>query len=204
MTRFSRLATSAALMAGLLLASPVAMAADPHGQGGGAHAGPAAGRGAMPPRGFRGVPPGYQGAAPRGGPGVAPRSSPGVGPGGGFGAPSPGRFALGRRGADLGRFNGHTFAGLSPRERGLWQGGAWRHVQHGGYLGWWWVVGDQWFYYPGPIYPYPWYIGTPYYYDYYDYYPAPGYYWYYCEDPPGYYPYVQVCYGPWEPVPPQY
>ena len=27
--------------------------------------------------------------------------------------------------------------------------------RHGGRGGWWWVVGDAWYYYPQPVYPYP-------------------------------------------------
>lgn len=174
MSGLSKLAASAAVVAGLLFASSAAIAADPPGHGG------------MPPHGFRGAPSGFHGVLPGGG-----------------GGPAPGRFAIGRPGNDLGRFNGHTFSGLTPGERGAWQQGGWRHVEHNGYLGWWWVVGDSWFFYPAPIYPYPLYIGPDYYYNYYDYYSTPTYYWYYCEDPAGYYPTVQECNGPWEPVPPQ-
>jgi hypothetical protein len=109
---------------------------------------------------------------------------------------------MGRPGHDLGAFRGHSFRQFSPTERDAWTRGGWRHVNHNGYLGWWWVVGDDWFFYPAPIYPYPLYVGPDYYYDYYSYYPAPAYYWYYCEDPPGYYPAVQDCNVPWQPVPP--
>ena len=68
--------------------------------------------------------------------------------------------------------------------------------------GWWWIVGDVWFFYPAPIYPYPLYIGSLDYYDYYDRYGTPDYYWYYCTNPQGYYPYVQECIGTWHAVPP--
>ena len=65
------------------------------------------------------------------------------------------------------------------------------HGGHGGFL----------FFYPGPIYPYP-------YYD--SYYMSPPLYeapqvpgsWYYCDDPPGYYPYVKECRTPWNAVAP--
>lgn len=93
---------------------------------------------------------------------------------------------------------------LTAEQRTAWQHGGWHHAWHNGHWGWWWVVGSGWFFYPEPIYPYPEYIGTDYYYDYYNEFGAPGYYWYYCEDPQGYYPYVQQCNGPWEPVPPTY
>lgn len=177
MSKSTKPALGAALAAVSLLAlaavSPPALADD------------ASPRSAMPSRGFHGVPPSFQGRLP------SPRNAPGAG-----------RFALGRPGHDLGLFMGHDYAHLSPADRILWQGGGWRHEMHDGYLGWWWVVGDSWFYYPSPIYPYPAYIGPQYYYDYYSYYPAPPYYWYHCEDPLGYYPSVQDCRGPWEPVPP--
>lgn len=177
MSVLSRLALSAAFVAGLGLALP-AMAADrPARSHGGTHS--------MPPRGFRSAPPGFHGRLPdvrR--PGAAPRSS----------------FAYPRR--DLGTFRGRSFSRFSARDHTIWRGGAWRHVVHDGHLGWWWVVGGLWYFYPAPIYPYPTYIGPAYYYDYYTRYGAPSYYWYYCEDPPGYYPYVQQCNEPWEPVPP--
>lgn len=32
---------------------------------------------------------------------------------------------------------------------------------------------------------------------------APSSYWYYCADPPGYYPEVKECQGDWQPVPPR-
>jgi hypothetical protein len=79
-----------------------------------------------------------------------------------------------------------------------WRRGRWVNERHGGHLGWWWVVGDLWYFYPEPIYPYP----EPY---------LPPdvvvpdagtvQYWYYCDDPSGYYPYVRECAAAWEPVP---
>lgn len=36
-----------------------------------------------------------------------------------------------------------------------WHGGHWFHGPHGGRPGWWWVIGDSWYYYPAPVYPYP-------------------------------------------------
>ena len=80
------------------------------------------------------------------------------------------------------------------------------------------------FYYGAPYYPYPYPYAYPYAYPYY-YRPAPpppAYYdappprdygppppnaepqeqsWYYCQDPQGYYPYVQDCRGEWQVVP---
>lgn len=183
MSRLSRIVASAALVGGLALAAS-ALAADPP-QG---HAGSPRGTvgGGMPPRGFHGAPSGYHGALPRGGPG-----------------PGASRYQLGRPGHDLGAFNGRGFSRFTGQDREQWRGGGWRHEYHNGHLGWWWVVGGLWYFYPEPIFPYPTYVGPDYYYDYYNYYSQPSYYWYYCEDPPGYYPDVQQCNGEWEPVPPE-
>lgn len=92
-----------------------------------------------------------------------------------------------------------------------WRSGYWNHGWHDGRLGWWWVVGGLWAFYPAPVYPYP----SP---------PvvvvqepspppvvvqpnppasvAPGgtQYWYHCQSPKGYYPYVTSCPGGWRPV----
>jgi len=108
----------------------------------------------------------------------------------------------GHSGHDLGSYHGHDFGHFTADERDHWQHGEWRHSWHNGHYGWWWFVGGDWFFYPGPIYPYPEYVGPDYWYDYEDEYGPPSYYWYYCEDPAGYYPYVQQCNGPWQPVPP--
>ena len=90
---------------------------------------------------------------------------------------------------DIRHFHDHDFA--------YWRGGRWFHGAHGGRLGWWWVVGPSWYFYPAPIYPYP------------DPYvppvvnaPPPSQTWYYCANPPGYYPYVAQCLVPWRPVVP--
>ena len=94
------------------------------------------------------------------------------------------------------------------RDLARWRGGHWFHGPHGGRPGWWWVVGDFWYFYPAPIYPYPdpflppgVVAGppvapqpvAP---------PAPAQY-YYCDNPPGYYPYVSTCPTPWRAVPAQ-
>ncbi len=95
-------------------------------------------------------------------------------------------------------FHGRDFARLNTRELSAWRGGVWRHEQHAGYLGWWWVVGGFWYFYPEPVYPYPAYIS-----DYLVPVPMPisPQYWYYCDDPPGYYPDVQACYDSWQMIP---
>lgn len=89
---------------------------------------------------------------------------------------------------DIHRFHDHDFD--------RWQRGRWVQGRHAGRLGWWWVVGPTWYYYPQPIYPYP------------DPYvppavaPAPNA-WYYCPPRRAYYPYVATCPGPWQVVPAQ-
>jgi len=101
---------------------------------------------------------------------------------------------------DIHHFHEHDIA--------VWRGGRWFHGDHGGRLGWWWIVGGVWYFYPAPIYPYPdpflppgAVAGppvapqpvAP---------PAPAQY-YYCDNPPGYYPYVSTCPTPWRAVPAQ-
>lgn len=94
------------------------------------------------------------------------------------------------------RMSGPAFRG----DRDSWRGGNWRHERHNGRLGWWWVVGDFWSFYPEPIYPYPAYYDDD------DDYASPavvGGTWYYCAHPQGYYPYVRRCDTRWEAVPAQ-
>lgn len=92
-------------------------------------------------------------------------------------------------------------------QRSGWHRGGW----YGGYWGPRVFIGGP-FWYPGPYaYPYPPYaapvyqppvvVEPP---------PSPAYveprsstYWYYCQDPPGYYPYVASCSGEWQQVAPQ-
>jgi hypothetical protein len=113
------------------------------------------------------------------------RQHPGQGPGHGY----PQHRGQQWHG-DIARFHQHDW--------GVWRGGHWAHAHHGGRLGWWWVVGPSWYYYPAPVYPYPspWepaeviVSGPP-----------PARFWYYCDATRNYYPYVSVCPGGWRPVP---
>jgi hypothetical protein len=112
-------------------------------------------------------------------------------------------------------------------EMGRWRGGQWRNSCFAGRCGWWWFAGGQWYFYDRPIYPYPLIVseyayvepGAPVYavpppavYVA----PAPGYpppqpqaapppatpqVYYYCDNPAGYYPYVQSCPSQFRPVP---
>lgn len=91
------------------------------------------------------------------------------------------------------------------RDMDRWRGGYWVHGDHDGRLGWWWLVGGLWYFYPQPIYPYP----DPYTPPYVPVQPAapmpnappPPQYWYYCNSAKAYYPYVQSCPGGWKAVP---
>ncbi len=89
---------------------------------------------------------------------------------------------------DIHHFHDHDF--------GVWRGGHWFHGNYGGRLGWWWVVGPSFYFYPTPIYPYP----DPYVPPVVTVPPAAAATWYYCPNPPGYYPYVTQCPVPWQPV----
>ncbi len=80
----------------------------------------------------------------------------------------------------------------------VWRDGRWAHQRHDGRLGWWWITGGTWYYYPAPVYPYPDpYVPPPYtvapYGDNGD--------WYYCPSYEQYYPYVARCPEPWLRVP---
>lgn len=88
-----------------------------------------------------------------------------------------------------------------------WRAGHWRHGAHDGRLGWWWVAGGLWYFYPRPVYPYP------------DAYAPPvavipqtpppvpdasapqAQNWYYCASAKAYYPYVSSCPEGWKMVP---
>jgi hypothetical protein len=106
-------------------------------------------------------------------------------------------FREGFRGdRDIRHFERHDY--------GVWRSGHWRHRRHEGRLGWWWVVGGIWYFYPEPIYPFP------------DPYipppvvvaqppqpsgPPPAQNWYFCASSNSYYPYVSSCPEGWKAVP---
>jgi hypothetical protein len=144
----------------------------------------------------RGGAPGGGGRPPTGG---APGSAPGGGaPGGAWHGRPPGGPS------------GGGWHGAPPR--GVWHGGGWRGGWYGPgvgiylggpvYWGGWWpyAYGYPYAYpyaYPGyvPAYP-PVYIEK-------NEQPAPTNYWYYCQEPAGYYPYVRECGQAWITVVPQ-
>jgi hypothetical protein len=97
-------------------------------------------------------------------------------------------------------WHGHDMHHFHGYDEHMWHGGRWFHGPHGGRDGWWWIVNGGWYFYPAPVYPYP----NPYvppvvvpaq--------PAPpaSAFWYYCSNPPGYYPYVPSCATNWVAVP---
>ena len=94
---------------------------------------------------------------------------------------------------DIRRFHDHDIR--------VWRSGRWYHGHHDGRVGWWWIVGTLWYFYPRPIYPSPdpylppTVIVQPS--------PPPSRYdvWYYCDSARAYYPYVQSCPGGWRMVP---
>ena len=102
-------------------------------------------------------------------------------------------FAQGHHDGGHGGF-GHS-GGFGGGFHNHWHGGNWHQGWHNGRWGWWWIVpGLGWYSYDAPVYPYP------------DPYAPPGYaaapggqFWYYCTNPPGYYPYVAQCNVPWHP-----
>ena len=177
----------------------------------------------MPPRGFHGTPPGFQGNTrgfsrpdsrnfQRDFNGSRARDFRGP-PSRDFGNRTTRDFQRPPRGVQGGQeqsrtmtshqfhgFHGHDFAHFTSQEREHWKHGNWHHGRHHGRNGWWFVADDFWFFYDSPIYPYPGYVS--YYYDDGYYGDQSDYYWYWCDDPQGYYPYVQECNGPWIPVAP--
>jgi hypothetical protein len=77
---------------------------------------------------------------------------------------------------------------------GYWRVGHWWNGTYGGRVGWWWIVGPDWYWYPEPIYPYP------------DPFLPPGAtagFWYWCDYYQQYYPYVGACPSGWRAVPAQ-
>ena len=108
---------------------------------------------------------------------------------------------------DGGRHWNGNIREFHTRDLPRWRAGYWHHGVHADRLGWWWVIGGLWYFYPQPVYPYP------------DPYtppvvviqqtppavsstPAPqAQNWYYCASAKGYYPYVPSCPEGWEMVP---
>ncbi len=111
-------------------------------------------------------------------------------------------WALPRYGAGGGgRWHDTDIRRFHEHDLDRWRAGAWRHGWRDGHVGWWWVVGDVWYFYPAPVYPYPDpyqppMASTP---------PpdAPPAVYYFCDSLRGYYPYVPSCPTGWRVVPAQ-
>jgi hypothetical protein len=99
-------------------------------------------------------------------------------------------------------FRGGAVVAWGPEDIGLWRGGYWHHGVYGSRVGWWWAVGGAYYWYPEAVYPYPSVASevvvtqtptviTP---------PAAAPSYYYCDNPAGYYPQIQVCNQPFRPV----
>jgi hypothetical protein len=118
---------------------------------------------------------------------------------------------------DLDRGRGPAWGGdirhFEGRDLQHWRSGYWQRANHGGRLGWWWVIGGLWYFYPQPVYPYP----DPFRPPVVVVQPSapvvtvptapvvveqvPQQVWYYCEASASYYPYVASCPGGWKTVP---
>lgn len=99
----------------------------------------------------------------------------------------------------------HGHIGPPPHFYGPhWREGYWHYGWYGGHLGWWWVIDGAWYLYPTPVYPYPDVVTVPV-----VTLPAPAPvpaatgqpFWYWCDQPAGYYPTVPTCSIPWKAVP---
>jgi hypothetical protein len=96
-----------------------------------------------------------------------------------------------------GGWRDHDIRRFRDNDFGFWREGHWFQGRHGRRVGWWWIVGGVWYFYPQPIYPYPDPFQPPIIAG-----PQPsGPLYYYCDAPRGYYPYVSTCASGWRPVP---
>lgn len=120
------------------------------------------------------------------------------------------------RPAERYEFRGHDVRRFDEHELRHWRGGFWRNSCYGGRCGWWWASSGQWYFYDRPVYPYPLLVSgivvaapvvvappmvmpaqpAPLIAR-----PAPRH-WYYCDNPPGYFPVVQSCSVPFREVAP--
>ncbi len=101
-------------------------------------------------------------------------------------------------------FHGRDYHRFSPYERRVWGNGYWYRGYYGPRYGWWWRTGGYWYPYEEPVYPYPTYVPPPVVVSAPPPAPevqAPPQFWYYCDNPSGYYPYVRDCPTPWRTVP---
>ncbi len=109
-------------------------------------------------------------------------------------------------------FRGRDVRHFGGRDLALWRGGRWRQEWHNGRFGWWWFAGGAWYFYDQPVYPYPDVVSDVVYAEPEVEAPAapepvqmsgppPAQSWYFCDNPRGYYPYIQSCATGFRPVP---
>lgn len=101
----------------------------------------------------------------------------------------------------------HDIRHFEDHHLSVWRSGSWHHGSHEGRFGWWWIAAGTWYFYTGPIYPYP----DPYLPPIVVVQPTPestnpaiqppAQSWYYCEASKSYYPYVSSCPAGWKSVP---
>lgn len=122
-------------------------------------------------------------------------------------------------------FRSHDTRHFQHNDLIRWRGGRWNNSCFNSRCGWWWLAAGQWYFYERPTYPYPLVVSniefaeptyvvpsypepahtpvapTPVIVPARD--PAPGpQFWYYCDNPQGYFPSVQTCAIPFRQVPP--
>ena len=105
-------------------------------------------------------------------------------------------------------FRDHDVHRFGRDDLARWQGGRWNRTCYSGRCGWWWFASGQWYFYDQPVYPYPLVVSGVAYVE-----PvavvaapevvqvapapmsvaAPPKFWYYCDNPRGYYPSVGTC-----------
>ena len=156
------------------------------------------------------------------GPGVAHAPAGHPGPGVAHapaGHPSPSR--AGQVNYKRHEFHGRDVHRFSRDELTHWRGGRWNNSCYNGRCGWWWFAGGQSYFYARPIYPYPLVVSEILYAEPMVVVPvvvaapmmsppvvrsplpvtAAPQFWYYCDDPQGYYPYVANCNTQYRQVP---
>jgi len=122
---------------------------------------------------------------------------------------------------DYHEFHEHDFHRFRPEEAARWRAGFWRQEWHDGRYGWWWMVDGIWYFYDTPVYPHPLIVSEVVYREPVVAFAAPvgvapavqapvqvmaapqPQFWYWCDNPQGYSPYVQNCAVPWRQVPAQ-
>jgi hypothetical protein len=105
-------------------------------------------------------------------------------------------------------FHEHDVHRFNHAELARWRGGRWKNTCFNGRCGNWWFTGGQWYFYERAVYPYPIAVAEVTYLEPLAVAPvaaaaqpvplrvapaAAAQVWYYCDNPPGYYPYVQQC-----------